>query len=476
MNTLYFGDNLEVLRDNLADDSIDLIYLDPPFNSKATYNVLFKSPAGRGSGAQIEAFEDTWHWGYESESAFDQVMQSGRVEAAGLIKAMRSFLGDNDMMAYLCMMAVRLLEFHRVLKSTGTIYLHCDTKASHFLKLLMDAVFGAKRFRNEIAWCYRGGGVPRQDFARKHDIILRYSKGEKYTFNVDAVRIPYSEDVQKSQVSRYDKSYRTSKVYEGYRPNPKGKHPEDWWLIQPLMPSDKKERLSYPTQKPVALLERIILASSNEGDIVLDPFCGCGTAIHVAEKHHRRWVGIDITHLAIGLIENRLKKAFPGIKFIVDGTPKDLDGAYDLARRSKQQFQNWATHVIGASPGRGGGDEGIDGIIFFRSGPKQYRCAIVQVKGGENVNPGMVRDLKGVLTDESPVGIFITLAEPTQGMTGAAAAAGFYSNEYGQCPKIQILTIQEIFDGKRPIIPLAEPSPAERGPAIEKRQQNLSLK
>lgn len=466
MNTLYFGDNLEVLRDKLDTDSIDLIYLDPPFNSKATYNVLFKSPAGRGSGAQIEAFEDTWHWGYESESAFDQVMQSDRVEAAGLLKALRSFLGDNDMMAYLCMMAVRLIEFHRVLKSTGSIYLHCDPTASHYLKLVMDAVLRAKNFRNEIIWWYETGGIPRKDFSRKHDIIFRYSKSDTYTFRPKEVMEKRSEEVLRRIATGVPSATRSTGQY---------RHPSDVWKI-PAINAMAKERLSYPTQKPVALLERIILASSNEGDIVLDPFCGCGTAIHAAEKHRRRWIGIDITHLAIGLIENRLKKAFLGIRFIVDGTPKDLDGAYDLARRSKQQFQNWATHVIGATPGKGGGDEGVDGIIFFRSAPKQYKRAIVQVKGGENVNPGMVRDLKGALTDESPVGVFVTLAEPTQGMTGTAAAAGFYSNEYGQCPKIQILTIKEIFDGKRPIIPLAEPSPAQRGPAIEKRQEDLSLK
>ena len=215
------------------------------------------------------------------------------------------------MKSYLCMMAIRLLELRRVLAPTGSIYLHCDPTASHYLKLLMDAVFGSVQFRNEIAWCYRGGGVPRSDFARKHDVILRYSKTRKVTFNVDEVRIPYSQDVMASDVSRYDKSYRTNKTYSGYRLNDKGKHPEDWWEIQPLMPSDKRERTGYPTQKPLALLNRIIAASSNPDDVVLDPFCGCATALVAAEKLTRQWVGIDISPLAVKLVRQRLAREVP---------------------------------------------------------------------------------------------------------------------------------------------------------------------
>ena len=208
----------------------------------------------------------------------------------------------------MCFMAVRLLAMRRVLKPTGSIYLHCDPTASHYLKAVMDAIFGWRQFRNEIVWCYRGGGVPRKDFSKKHDLILRYSKGKAVTFNVDDVRIPYSDSVTDSLPSRYDKSYRTNKVYSGYRPNEKGKHPEDWWPIQPLMPSDRTERVGYPTQKPLALYERIVKASSKEGDVVLDPFAGCATTLVAAESLRRQWVGIDIWDGAHKLVVERMRE------------------------------------------------------------------------------------------------------------------------------------------------------------------------
>jgi DNA modification methylase len=408
-NALYYGNNLAVLRESIADESVDLIYLDPPFNSNATYNVLFKSPTGAESPAQIEAFEDTWHWGHEAEDAFDQVMHSGNTDAADMLRAMRSFLGENDMMAYLAMMGVRLLELHRVLKPTGSIYLHCDPTASHYLKILLDAIFGARYFRNEIIWHYNTGGKGRSAFLRKHDVIFWYSKSDDRTFNWKDVAIQRKVGTAHLRQG-IDKDGR--EYYEDYSPRKSGKQyrwyldeglvPMDVWIdIQALNPA-AIERLGYPTQKPVALLERIVAASSNFGEVVLDPFCGCGTAVHAAQKLGRKWIGIDITHLAIGLIERRLKDAFSGLSFEVHGTPKDIDGARDLALRDKYQFQWWAVSLIDAQPFSGkkkGADGGIDGLIYFKSETKTER-AIVSVKGGDNVSVLMIRDLIGVLNRE----------------------------------------------------------------------------
>ena len=292
--TVWTGDCLEIMR-GMNSETVDLIYLDPPFNSNANY------AAPIGSAAAGAAFKDTWSLSDVDAEWINLIEQKHPVVHRVLLAAMT----DSDK-SYLAYMAARLLEMPRLLKPTGSIYLHCDPTMSHYLKLLMDAIFGRRRFRNEIIWCYRGGGVPRRDFARKHDVILRYSLGVP-TFNVDAVRIPYSDSVTDSLPSRYDKSYRTNKVYSGYKPNQKGKHPEDWWPIQPLMPSDRRERVGYPTQKPLALLDRIIRASSNERDMVLDPFCGCATTLVAADRIDRHWVGIDLSAKAAELVVERVE-------------------------------------------------------------------------------------------------------------------------------------------------------------------------
>lgn len=485
-NILYYGDNLEILRNEIKDETVDLVYLDPPFNSKATYNILFKSPTGKQSQAQVEAFEDTWHWGIEAEQAFDEVIQSGQTNTAEMLRAMRSFLGENDMMAYLCMMAIRLIELHRVLKNTGSIYLHCDPTASHYLKMLMDAVFGAGNFRNEIVWSYKRYTASAKRFQRFHDIVFLYSKTPSRAFN--DLREGYG-----AKSGKADSHYKQDESGHWYRwQKRKGQEPYkiylsegrrlgDVWEI-PHINASARERLGYPTQKPEVLLERIIKASSNEGDLVLDPFCGCGTTIHVAEKLKRQWIGIDITHLAISLIERRLNAAFRGIKFVVHGTPKDLEGARDLALRDKYEFQWWVTSLIGAQPYGGrrkAADSGIDGLLYFKSDAKTIERAIVSVKGGENVGVGMIRDLKGVLEREGAlIGIFITLKEPTTPMIQEAAAAGFYTNDYGgRCPKIQILTIEELFDGKKPNIPLIIPNAVfkEAAEEYEDKQEDLPM-
>jgi site-specific DNA-methyltransferase (adenine-specific) len=529
---LFYGDNLDVLRESIASESVDLIYLDPPFNSQASYNVLFRAPAGGGSQAQIEAFKDTWHWGEEAEGAFDEVMRSGNTDAAELLRAMRIFLGENDMMAYLAMMAVRLLELRRVLKATGSLYLHCDPTASHYLKLLLDAVFGPGNFRNEIIWKRTTAHSSAKRYAPVHDTILYYKKAERFLWN--EVRAAY-DPAYLDKYYRFDdgdgrlywraditgagvRHGETGQPWRGFDVTAKGRHwsqppsvLEEWdaagriyWPPKGGMPQHKRyrdelkgvavadiwddinrinpvggERLHYPTQKPVALLERILSASSNPGDVVLDPFCGCGTTVHAAQKLGRQWIGIDITHLAITLIERRLKDAFPGIGFAVHGTPKDLDGARDLARRDKYQFQWWALSLVEAQPYAGrkkGADSGIDGLIYFRSDAKTVERAVVSVKGGETVGVPMIRDLKGVLErEQAPIGVFLTLAPPTRPMEAEAAAAGFYAQGERRYPRVQIITVEQALGGVRPAIPLVDAGAAFKRAAREQAGQDRLL-
>lgn len=512
-----------MLRESIASESVDLIYLDPPFNSQASYNVLFRSPAGHNSQAQIEAFEDTWQWGRESETAFDQVLRSGNTAASDLLRAMRSFLGENDMMAYLAMMAVRLVELHRVLKPTGSLYLHCDPTASHYLKILLDGIFGADRYQNEVTWKRTAAHGDAKTWSKVADIIFFYSKGKSFTWNVP--REDLSDKYIDSHYGSSDVAGRKFQLTSVLSPSPRPNMMYEWkgfpsppmgcrfskakmaeldekgliyypkrkdgtldtakrprfkryldeqlgnvvttvWSDIPPVNARAQERLGYPTQKPVSLLERIVAASSNPGDIVLDPFCGCGTAVHAAQKLGREWIGIDITHLAISLIERRLRDAFPGIAFDVNGTPRDLGGARDLAQRSKYQFQWWAGSLIGAQPFQGmkkGADGGIDGLIYFRSAPKVTERAIVSVKGGENVSVPMIRDLKGVLDRErAPIGVFLTLAPPTRPMEKEAASAGFYTLGDRQYPRLQTITIEEALNGRQPAIPLIDAGAAFR--------------
>ena len=456
-NALYYGDNLEILREYIKDDTIDLIYLDPPFNSNQSYNILFKERNGTSSPAQIKAFEDTWHWDRKAEETYREIVENLPKEVADLTKALRSFLGENDMMAYLVMMAIRLQELHRVLNPTGSIYLHCDPTASHYLKLLMDAVFKVNNFRNEIAWCYRGAGYPKKDFGKRHDTIFRYSKTDTYIFNLDEVREKYAETT-KERFKHYIGNVRKGGDFGEQKLNPLGKQPDDWWQIQPVAPS-AKERLGYPTQKPETLLERIIKASSKEGDIVLDPFCGCGTTITVAEKLKRKWIGIDITHLAVSLMKHRLENSFGNnINYKVIGEPKDLKGAEELAREDPYQFQWWALGLVGARPAESekkkGADKGIDGHIYFHDEPKMIKtkAIIIQVKCG-HINRGMIDALKGVVEREgAQIGVFITLQKPSKPMKKEALLSGFYESPSGKhYPKIQILKIEDLINGNKNI-------------------------
>lgn len=526
MNQLYYGDNLAVLRESIKDESVDLIYLDPPFNSQATYNVLFKAPTGEQSHAQIEAFDDTWHWGESAEEAFDEVMKGGNTDAAELLRSMRSFLHENDMMAYLTMIAVRLLELRRVLKPTGSLFLHCDPTASHYLKILLDAIFGIDNFINEVSWrrSTRRSSISKI-LRRAHDVLLFYANSSEYRFFVqhepksDKLIRKYSHE-DEGGVYQFvplmvsgRRNGETGTPWRGMDPNIRGKaglhwvtkhktldeyaekglirfptKPDgaprlkyylsqnegipmsDFWDDIDLINSMGNESLGYPTQKPVALLERIVKLCTTEGDIVLDPFCGCGTTIHAAQKLNRRWIGIDITHLAISLIEKRLNDAFPGIEYEVHGTPKDLAGARDLAGRDKYQFQWWAVSLVNAIPFGGkkkGADSGIDGLIYFKNfidGKVVTEKIVVSVKGGDNVGVAMIRDLAHVVVREkAKMGLFVTLEEPTEPMRKEAVKEGYFESPglKGKYLKLQIATIGDLLDGRKPELPTLAPSFAQ---------------
>ena len=528
-NKLYFGDNLDILREHVASESVDLIYLDPPFNSNATYNVLFQEKSGEKSAAQITAFEDTWHWGMESEYAYQEIVKEGPRKLSDLIQALRMFLGQNDMMAYLTMMAQRMVELHRVLKPSGSIYLHCDPTASHYLKLLLDAVFGTNNFRNEIIWkradTVKGNfGQGSRFFDRNTDSILLYAKSDMNIFNPifknysqeyiegfykhiepgtgrryqlismtgpggAAKGNPQYEVMGVTRFWRYSKEKMQELINAGlvvqtspgtvprrkqYLDKGKGVPVQSLWDDLPALHSQASERLGYPTQKPESLLERTIKVSSNEGDLVLDPFCGCGTTIAVAEHLKRRWIGIDITHLAISLMRHRLHDTFgPELSpYEVIGDPKDLESARALAEQNRYQFEWWALGLVDARPAqdkRKGADRGVDGYInFFDDNSGTAKTIIVQVKSG-GVNRSYIATLKGDREREkAPIGILITLEEPTKPMLEEAATAGYYEPEHFpgyQYPRIQILTIRELLDGKEAQYPRMAP------PATFKRAQ-----
>ncbi len=491
---LFFGDNLEILRDKFPDKPdgdgyFDLIYLDPPFNSNRDYNVLFREGLV-DSQAQVQAFEDSWHWTHEAQKTLEELIgvrpSNARIndQIANMMLAFEKMIGHNDMLAYLIMMTIRLIELHRVLKKTGSIYLHCDPTASHYLKIVMDAIFGKQNFRNEIIWHYTGGGRSKSCFSWKHDIILCYSKTNQAVFNIDAVRIPYKE------TSGYAKSGISSAAGKKYMPNPLGTPVDDVWDI-PIINPLSKERLGYPTQKPERLLERIIKASSKEDDWVLDPFCGCGTTVSVAERLNRQWVGIDVTMLAINLIKHRLENQFIGklLPISIDGIPKDISGARALARKNPFEFEYWALDLVRAMPAKSkskeqmrGADKGIDGIITIakdvQNGIQQCGKIIVQVKSG-SVERRDIATLKGdVEREKADGGLLLTLEEPTRPMSEETVSAGTYQVHYApgrEFPKIQILTIKELLANKKPELPLwSEPYYKEAKKVEDETPQNQS--
>ncbi|HVB23585.1 MAG TPA: DNA methyltransferase [Ktedonobacteraceae bacterium] len=516
MNTLYYGDNLKILREYIPTESIDLIYLDPPFNSNRNYNVLFKDESGTDSEAQITAFEDTWHWNQTTQNTFQELVTQAPDHVAKMIDSLHDFIGSNQMMAYLVMMAARLVELHRVLKPTGSLYLHCDPTASHYLKIILDTIFGPKNFKNELTWIRTSAHANViQKYGAIHDIILFYTASEKYKWNQQY--IPYDDeymntffDQKDSNGKRYARRDLTASMdrassgqiytWKGITPPPSrcwamtqekmneldnqgrihwpkkdggmprlkmypedlpGVPPQDVWSDIKAIHNLSTERLGYPTQKPLTLLERIIQSSSNIGDIILDPFCGCGTAIAAAQKLGRKWIGIDITHLSIALQKYRLQEMFPDIQFKVVGEPHDVGAAKQLAQDDRYQFQWWALSLVRAKPlggqegsktGKKGSDKGIDGAItFIDDAYSKSKRVLVQVKSG-HVKSGDVRDLVGTVQRENAaIGVFITLEEPTRDMKTEAVSAGYYESPgwNQRYPRIQILTIAELLRGTK---------------------------
>lgn len=511
-NQLFYGDNLEILRNHIPSESVDLIYIDPPFNSNQAYNVIFSESDGSSSQAQIQAFEDTWHWGDNIEEVYHDLINTAPQQLVDTIRSFRGFLTETNLMAYLVMMAVRLVELHRVLKPTGSFYLHCDPTASHYLKIILDQIFGVENFRNEIVWARTNAHNMNADYYSKiHDLLLFYTKGDDYTWNRQFTE--YSE----AQLSRY-KSDEDDRLYtgrdltmstvqenrnfewRGTQPPPHrswgatyeqlekwysegrillkqdgtprldglkvyldelpGKQVASIWSDIPRIGNTSKERLGYPTQKPLLLLERIIVTSSNKGDVILDAFAGCGTTIESAALLNRKWIGIDITHLAIALLKYRLTDTFgEDVKYEIIGEPRDEASAKALANQDRYQFQWWALSLIRARPYQNkkkGADEGVDGVIYYQDvdpdNPKKNltRKIVVQVKSGK-VSVKDIRELESVIKNqEAVIGVFITLSQPTQPMLKEASKAGRYQwlqVKHKTYPRIQIRTIRELLDG-----------------------------
>ena len=566
-NNLFFGDNLDILRQHIADESVDLIYLDPPFNSNATYNVLFRERSGEESAAQITAFDDTWRWSLESELAYQDVVTQQGGKVGELLAAMRAFLGQNDMMAYLTMMAQRMVELHRVLKPTGSIYLHCDPTASHYLKLLMDSIFGADNFRNEIVWRRTNAHNNSRVYGRIHDTVFFYSKSGKYFFNPQMR--PYSKGYVTSTFRQEDDNGVYSRAdatasgvrtgdsgqpWQGYNPTNSGRHwaipaylreeleergedltnlitqevldlalkhdlihlpdreggqprikqyiarrtgtpLQDIWAYQPYTEdmlwetneaidedvkwTQRNESLGYPTQKPEGLISRIIRTSCPPDGVVMDPFCGCGTAVAAAERLNRRWIGIDITHLAITLIRHRLHDTFGEDlrPYEVVGEPKDLPSAESLALHDRYQFEWWALGLVDARPARDrkkGADAGIDGYInFFDDNSGKPKRIVVQVKSG-GVQRNQIATLKSDMAREkADLALFVTLKPPTGPMQQEALEAGFYTPEAfpdHNFPRVQILTIEDLLSGAQAEYPRYAPSATfQRAPRHRRR-------
>lgn len=525
-NTLHFGDNLDVLR-GMPAEAVDLVYLDPPFNSNATYNVLYGTKRGGASQAQSHAFHDTWKWSINAKRALDETAER-HLQAGALLDAFHKAFGDSTIMAYLAMMTVRLIEMYRVLKPSGSLYLHCDPTASHYLKTILDAIFGTAQFRNELVWQRSlPKGLAFTRFASAHDVILYYAKGEKpqWTAQYTAHRDEY---VEKYYSLVDDKTGRRFQATSLINPNPdrpnltydfhghkkvwrwtrqrmlkaeeegkiyfppnggvprekrfldqmKGNPVSDVWIDIPPVNSQAEERIGYSTQKPLALLKRIIEASSKEGEIVLDPFCGCGTAIEAAETLKRQWIGIDITYLAIHVIEGRLAKAFGADikqKYKLLGRPKDASDANALAARDWLEFQKWAVFTLGGLPkDRPGPDGGIDGIIrYHRVGIEQPGRAVVSVKGGLNVGVDAIHKLKSVVKREgAEMGVLVCVNTPTNAMLKEAASEGEIGPPSRRVEKLQILTVDSLFERNPIDLPgmLDPPEAVPSAPAFQPKR------
>jgi DNA modification methylase len=518
---------------------VDLVYLDPPFNSKAQYNVLYETPDNARETAQRTAFRDTWTWETEAQHCYDQCVQAGG-RIAPLMRALKQALRTSDTMAYLAMMAARLILIHQVLKPTGSLYLHCDPVASHYLKIILDAIFGPTNYRTEISWrrtsSHNDAKQGRKQFGNVRDVIFFYSVTDEWTWNQKY--IPYSDSYLESEyrhrsedgnyketdvtaakpggdtsyiwrvkrnagkkfrwVPDFDNEYLVPKTgweylevrpyrgrYWAYSKDNLRRFWEDGVLIhrstgmprlmqfaeempgvplqndwQDIPPAPKSEALGYPTQKPLALLRRIIETSSNPGDVMLDPFCGCGTSVHAAAELGRTWIGIDVSYYAVRLIRRRLKAKFGAdYEVPIEGIPADFASAEALASRDPYGFQQWAVHELGCQlwgDGKRGADGGIDGEMYFYGGPgREAGRMLVQVKGGKKSTVAQVREFKAVLDDEqADLGIFFCRGDTTPDMRSFAAGAGFYHIGNRSIPRLQLVTLGTWYSGQRPSLPI----------------------
>lgn len=569
-NELYYGDNLDVLRRKIASESVDLCYIDPPFNSKRNYFQIYNNQ-GSEDAAQAQAFVDTWNWGDEAREGLEYILDIERLhgsvgqtrwteQTVELIRGLEKVLGRGSLLAYLVHMTLRIVEIHRVLKPTGSFYLHCDPTASHYLKLICDAIFCGQGglFQNEIVWKRTGHHSPKNSFGPVHDVIFYYTKSQNFKFNI--VRKPYMRGHVESRYTRQPDGRMkftsggnvltgagwtagpSGEKWRRFDPKPKNRHwaipgfyddlmpasyknldsigkldalyeaglveddgksawpimvrylderdgtaINDVWAYQaytegtvygtksgidedvkPLGPTDP-ERLGYPTQKPEGLLERIIKASSNEGDTVLDAYCGCGTTVAVAQRLNRRWIGIDITYQSISLIlkrmEDRYKDDWPAIEANIklDGVPRDLESAMALANRkddkTRKEFEKWAILTYSKNQARinekKGADGGIDGIAYFLKDKGENGKAIFQVKS----RPGTRADLATLNSDrireKAEFGFLICTSLPTKPMREEIAAAGKYRHPLldREDDRLQVVTVAELFE--RPDKPAA---------------------
>ncbi|MDE0020401.1 MAG: DNA methyltransferase [Candidatus Poribacteria bacterium] len=437
-NTLYYGDCLDWMR-QWEDNCVDLIYLDPPFNSKANYSMLF---AGLDKDqAQFRAFCDTWTWNRAAAERYAGFENAPRRPGHGAVVGLYHALGGSGMLAYITYMAERLVEMRRILKDTGSIYLHCDPTASHYLKVLMHDIFGHDNFRNEIVWWYKGTGHPKRFFPRKHDTILFYSSGDRNHFN--PIRI------KSAKISGW--TGKSSKLCDSV------------WEINTVFQSmERSTSLGYATQKPLALLERVIEASSNEDDLVLDPFCGCGTTIEAAYLLNRRWIGIDISSFAIDLIR-RERPHLKDLSIPAHLIPKNIDEAYAMARENRFDFEAWAVDRLpGFAPNtRQTGDGGVDGRGKLAQSPDapdeliNARAALAQVKSGLKVIPDDLRAFIGAMElNKAAIGRFITL-EPIQSgdMHRIAFSLGDITVDGVEYPRLKLWSIREFFKGVSPKLP-----------------------
>ncbi|MDX1935841.1 MAG: DNA methyltransferase [Flavihumibacter sp.] len=518
MNHLYFGDCLDVLKQLKQEQPqpfIDLIYIDPPFNSKRNYNVLFESMDMKDANAQKQAFADTWS-NYSYVDTLNEIATLDR-ELYTVLKTFHDIKSISDgAVAYLTTMAIRIWYMHKLLKDTGSFYLHCDPTMSHYLKLMCDMIFGERNYRNEITWqrtnTHNDAKQGRKAYGNVSDIILFYSKTDMPVFNQQYVPLsdeyvksfykfqdedgryyqlgdlgapggeekgnPHYEFLGVTKFWRYSKE-RMQKLYEEgrivqtkpgtvprlkrYLDESKGNSVQNLWNdIGPLQ-ANSKEKLGYPTQKPESLLERIINTSSNEGDIVADFFCGCGTTISVAQKLNRQWLGADISHLAIRLIVKRLTETYgQGIKHNIrmHGLPRDIASAKELAQNvegGRIGFQDWVIEVLlnGVVNEKKVADGGFDGYLTFNMG-KEKQFALIETKSGKLTVKNMREFVDVVESQKAAVGIFVCFKENvTSEMTKKAKDAGHIKLGGIEFPmdKIQILTVEDLFEGKLPQLP-----------------------